>query len=217
MGWEQSDFTPMHQTQTKKSVGFHLQWQPFFRVCFLMMFHSRQNFPSASMALSRTSVPSLTLTVSIVEIPGQPSHCKARNIFLQPLTILNERGLWDREGWSELPTDRGNSWPRNGAPAAQPSSMNQTRGYCLLLKPVDISRYLKSDVVSDLTMHTLILKWYNTVQHQGRLLYAQATVNLSYKSILKCFLHRRLIFQNVGMYPLGTQIVPQTFPRGKMK
>lgn len=71
----------------------------------------------------------------------------------------------------------------------------------LCLLPVDISRYLKSDFV----MHTLILKWYNTVQHQGRVLYAM--VNLYYKSILKCFLHRRLIFQNAGTYPLGMQIV----------
>lgn len=89
----------------------------------------------------------------------------------------------------------------------QASSRSQTTGYCLLLKPVDISRYLKSDFVSDLAMHTLIFKWYNAVQHQDRLLYVQAMVNLYYKSTLKCFLHRRLTFQKAGTYPLGMQIV----------
>lgn len=159
------------------------------------------------MALSRSSVPKETLMVSAVEIPSHPSTARPGIYSFTPLTTLNERELWSREGWSELLTVRGNSWPGNRAPVAQPWSRSQTTGYCLLLKPLDISRYLKPDFVSDLTMHTLILKLYNTVQHQGRLSYTQAMLNLYYKSILKCFLRRRSISQNAGTYPLGMQIV----------
>lgn len=124
-----------------------------------------------------------------------------------PLATPYKRGLWSREWWSELLTVRGNSQPGNWVPVAQLSSRSQTTGYCLLLKPVDISRYLKSAFMSGLAMHIPTLKWYNTVRHQGRLLYFQAMVNLYHKSILKRLLHSRLILQNAGTYPLGMQIV----------
>lgn len=155
-------------------MEFNLQWHPFFRVCFyndLIVFHSRQNFPSASTALSGTSVQ-VTHMVSNAEIPGHPCHRKGGNVFLHsprhPFregTVKQRMIKWIAHSQRKQPT-----WELSSS-CSTLSSRSQTTGYCLLWEPVDISRYLKSDFMSGLTIHIPVLKWYNTVRHQGRLLY----------------------------------------------
>lgn len=121
-----------------------------------------------------------------------------RTCFFTALATPCERYLGSREWWSDLLTVRGNSWPGNQVPGAQLSSRRQTTGYCLLLSPADISRYS-----SGLSTHVAMLKWFNTVQQQGRLSCFRVVVNLQHESVLKCLLHSRLIFSECRNISFG--------------
>lgn len=149
------------------SVKFHLQLHSLFRVrvlllllfcfCFLMTW---QYFRADRISHSIPwSCPESLSTKWLV--------CFAP---WTPLAITRE-GIAEQRTMSELLTVRGNRWPGNWVPIAQLSGRSQTAGYCLLLKPVDIPRYLKSDFTSRLVTHIPMLKWYNCVWHQGKLLY----------------------------------------------
>lgn len=151
--WKQADFMEMHQTQPKKSVRFHLQWQPFFRVCFLMMwwrFTADRISHQLPLPCPEPLSPEWLLRFSLWRSLAIPATARPGVYSFTPLTIpmRGDCGAGEDEVNCSV---RGKSWPGNWAPLAQPSSRSQTTGYCLLLKPVDVSTYLKSDFVSDLS------------------------------------------------------------------
>lgn len=171
-----------------------------------MVFHSRQNFPSASIALPRTSVPRVTLTVFTVKIPGHPSHCKARSIFLHPPhhpwwegTVEQGRMKWiaQSEERADLGIELHLLSPRAGA---KPQAI-------VCCWSLWTSPYIWSQILW-VTSHThLKMIQHSTAPRQA--FYTQAMVNLYYKSILNALCIGDLFVRMQEHIPWGCRLFPQ--------
>lgn len=159
----------MHQTQPKKSVGFHLQWQPFFRVCFLMMwwrFTADRISHQLPLPCPEPLSPEWLLRFSLWRSLAIPATARPGVYSFTPLTIPDERGLWSRGGWSELLSQRKElTWELSSTCSA----LEQEPNHRLLFAVEACGRLHIFEVRFCEWPLTLILKWYNTAQHRGRL------------------------------------------------